>query len=202
MSSYMQMLRQAQATAVDENCNLLEQTVLNPPTFNNPAPRTIVKWVTTLFQLLLAFLDAVLKEVLAHISNVEAAIPTSGGVPLDVAVPAQTRPTPSATAWPTKSPQCAKCHAQGHSTDGCLTRDPTVMRKRVAGNQQKKEACKLNPPIPVSHPLYPYLAANIRPTPTPQDTAMVADAKELHRRCCQSACNRRKHHTATATPGS
>ncbi|KAI6128039.1 hypothetical protein EDD17DRAFT_1515903 [Pisolithus thermaeus] len=188
----MQMLRQAQATAVDENHNLLEQMVLSPLTFKNPTPRTIVKWVNALFQLLLAFLDAVLKEVLACISDVKAAIPTSGRVPLDVAVPAQTGPTPSATTQPAKSPH----------TNVCLTKDPAAMRKRVAGNQWKKEAHKLNPPIPVSHPLYLYLAANIPPIPTPQDTAMVADAKELHRRCHQSAHNRKKCHTATATPGS
>ncbi|KAI6128667.1 hypothetical protein EDD16DRAFT_1516143 [Pisolithus croceorrhizus] len=110
MSSYNQMLRQAQAATVDENCALLEQMVLSLPTFDNPAPRTIVSWVTTLFKLLLAFLDTVLKEVLACISNVKAAIPTSGGVPSDVTAPAQAGPTPSATAQLAKSPWCAKCH--------------------------------------------------------------------------------------------
>ncbi|KAI6100834.1 hypothetical protein EDD16DRAFT_1524835 [Pisolithus croceorrhizus] len=201
MSSYQQHLNQAQVAAVDESRCLLEQTVLDCPMFNNAMPRSIVNWVVMLFQLLLAFLDAVLQEISAHISNVEADIPTSGGVPSNVATVAQGGPTPSTAVWPTKSPQCTKCHACGHSTEMCLTKDPTVMRKRVAGNQKKKkDACK-PPPLPILHPLYPFIATTTS-SPTPQDVAMAADAEELWRRHCQSACDRKKHRAATATPAS
>ncbi|KAI6099334.1 hypothetical protein EDD16DRAFT_1526858 [Pisolithus croceorrhizus] len=72
----------------------------------------IVKWVTTILQLLLAFLDTVLKEVSVHISDVKAPVPTSGGEPLDVAVPAQPWSAPSGTAWPVKSPHDEKESSQ------------------------------------------------------------------------------------------
>ncbi|KAI6002515.1 hypothetical protein EDC04DRAFT_2611872 [Pisolithus marmoratus] len=165
-------------------------------------PRTIVNWVVTLFQFLLAFLDAIIQEILARISNVEADIPISGGAPSNVTAAAQSRPACSATIWPTKSPQCAKCHAHRHSTEECLMKAPTTMRKRVAGNQRKKKDTHKLPPLPVSHPLYPFITTTTTSSPTPQDVAMAADAEELWRRRRQSAHDRKKHHTATATPGS
>ncbi|KAI6039981.1 hypothetical protein EDC04DRAFT_2602847 [Pisolithus marmoratus] len=202
MSSYQQRLDQAQVDAADESRCLLEQTVLDHPTFDNVAPRTIVNWVVTLFQFLLAFLDAVIREISACISDVEAGAPASGGVPSNVAMAARSGPAPSATARPTKSPQCAKCHARRHSTEECLTKDPATMRKRVAGNQRKKKDARKPPPIPVSHPLYPFITATTTSPPTPQDVAMAADAEELWRRRRQSTHDRKKHHAATATPGS
>ncbi|KAI6006754.1 hypothetical protein EDC04DRAFT_2907762 [Pisolithus marmoratus] len=202
MSSYQQHLNQGQVDAVDESRHLLEQMVLDRPTFDNVAPRTIVNWVVTLFQFLLAFLDAVIREISAHISDVEADALASGGAPSNVATAARSGPAPSATARPTKSPRCAKCHACHHSTEECLTKDPTVMRKRVAGNQRKKKDTRKPPPLPVSHPLYPFIAATTTSPPTPQDVTLAADTEELQRRRCQSARDRKKHCTATATPGS
>ncbi|KAI6017455.1 hypothetical protein EDC04DRAFT_2902634 [Pisolithus marmoratus] len=201
MSSYQQHLSQSQVDAVDESRHL-EQTVLNRPTFDNVAPRTIVNWVVTLFQFLLVFLDAVVWEISAHISNVEVDALASGGAPSNVAMAAQSGPAPSATTWPTKSPWCAKCHAHCHNTEECLMKDPTTMRKRVAGNQRKKKDTCKPPPLPVSHPLYPFITATTTSSPTPQDVAMAADAEELQRRCHQSAHDRKKHRAATATPGS
>ncbi|KAI6043556.1 hypothetical protein EDC04DRAFT_2890703 [Pisolithus marmoratus] len=202
MSSYQQTLSRAQVQAVDESRRLLDETILNRPMFDNAAPRSIVNWVVTLFQFLLAFLDAVLWEITARISNVEVDIPTSGGAPSNVATAACSGPAPSATTQPTKSPRCAKCHARRHSTTECLTKDPATMRKRVAGNQRKKKDAHKPPPIPVSHPLYPFIAATTS-SPTPQDVALAADAKELRRRHHQSAHDRKKHRTTTAaTPGS
>ncbi|KAI6009668.1 hypothetical protein EDC04DRAFT_2906546 [Pisolithus marmoratus] len=202
MSSYQQCLDQAHAIAVDESQCLLEQAVLNCPMFDNVMPRTIVNWVVTLFQFLLAFLDAVIQEILACISDVEADTPASGGAPLNVTAVAQGRPAHSATTQPTKSPWCAKCHAHHHSTEECLMKDPAAMRKRVAGNQRKKKDTHKPPPLPISHPLYPFIATTTTSSPTPQDIAMAADAEELQRRCHQSACDRKKHHATTATPGS
>ncbi|KAI6015718.1 hypothetical protein EDC04DRAFT_2608663 [Pisolithus marmoratus] len=202
MSSYQQTLSRAQVQAVDESQCLLDETLLNRPTFDNAAPRSIVNWVVALFQFLLAFLDAVLWEITARISDVEADAPTSGGAPLNVATAACSGPAPSATAWPTKSPRCAKCHARHHSTEECLMKDPAVMRKRVAGNQRKKKDARKPPPIPVSHPLYPFIAATTTSSPTPQDVTMAADAEELWRRHRQSARDRKKHRAAAATPGS
>ncbi|KAI6021093.1 hypothetical protein EDC04DRAFT_2901441 [Pisolithus marmoratus] len=202
MSSYQQCLTQSQVDAVDKSRRLLEQTVLDRPTFDNVAPRTIVNWVVTLFQFLLAFLDAVIWEISARISDVEADALASGGVPSNVAVAAQSGPAPSATAQPTKSPWCAKCHARRHSTEECLTKDPATMRKRVAGNQRKKKDTCKPPPIPISHPLYPFIATTTTSSPTPQDVTMAADAEELWRRHCQSTRDRKKHHATTATPGS
>ncbi|KAI6043326.1 hypothetical protein EDC04DRAFT_2600212 [Pisolithus marmoratus] len=202
MLSYQQRLSQGQAVAVDKSRCLLEQMVLDHPTFDNVAPRTIVNWVVTLFQFLLVFLDAVIQEISACISDVKEDALASGGAPLNVAAAAQSRPTPSATAQPTKSPRCAKCHARHHSTEECLMKDPAVMRKRVAGNQRKKKDARKPPPVPVSHPLYPFIATTTTSLPTPQDVALAADAEELQRRCHQSACDRKKHRTTTATPGS
>ncbi|KAI6038415.1 hypothetical protein EDC04DRAFT_2896435 [Pisolithus marmoratus] len=202
MSSYQQTLSRAQVQAVDESRCLLDETILNRPTFDNAVPRSIVNWVVTLFQFLLAFLDAVFQEIMACISNVEADTLTSGGAPSNVAAAARSGPAPSATARPTKSPRCAKCHARHHSTEECLTKDPAAMRKRVAGNQRKKKDAHKPPPIPISHPLYPFIATTTS-SPTPQDIALAADAEELWRRRCQSAHDRKKHRAATtATPGS
>ncbi|KAI6041576.1 hypothetical protein EDC04DRAFT_2893054 [Pisolithus marmoratus] len=203
MSSYQQRLTQGQVDAVDKSRCLLEQTVLDRPMFDNVVPRTIVNWVVTLFQFLLVFLDAVIREISARISDVEADALTSGGAPSNVAAAARSRPAPSATAQPTKSPRCAKCHTRRHSTEECLTKDPAAMRKRVAGNQRKKKDTHKPPPVPVSHPLYPFIATATTSSPTPQDVAMAADTEELWRRCHQSAHDRKKHRTATtATPGS
>ncbi|KAI5984563.1 hypothetical protein EDC04DRAFT_2914252 [Pisolithus marmoratus] len=202
MSSYQQCLDQAQANAVDKSQHLLEQAVLDHPMFDNIVPRTIVNWVVMLFQFLLAFLDAVMQEILARISNVEADAPTSGGAPSNVTTAAQSRPAHSTTTQPTKSPRCAKCHAHHHSTEECLMKDPAAMRKRVAGNQRKKKDAHKLPPLPISHPLYPFIAATTTSSPTPQDVTMAADAEELQRRCHQSACDRKKHRATTATPGS
>ncbi|KAI5994543.1 hypothetical protein EDC04DRAFT_2613184 [Pisolithus marmoratus] len=168
MSSYQQCLAQSHVDAVDESQRLLDQTLLDCPMFDNVAPRTIVNWVVTMFQFLLAFLDAVFREITAHISDVKEDALTSGGASLNVAVAARSRPTPRATTWPAKSPQCAKCHTHHHSTEECMMKDPAAMRKRVARNQRKKKNTRKPPPIPVSHPLYPFIAATVTPSPTPK----------------------------------
>ena len=180
----------------------------------------VVQWVATLFGLLARTLDATVQELRAEWAQNEDSDSQSGESTSSTAPPASsTVPPPtrsratagssaqahvSTTAASRSKQWCAKCHAMGHSAPECLTQDPAAMRKRIAGNRQKKRDSRQD-----SRPLPPFIPAPAFPTypqlyplplaPQGFDAAFVADAEELRRRRHQSARDRRKHRAAPAT---
>ena len=187
----------------------------------NTALAIVVQWVATLFGLLVRSLDATVRELRAEWaqkddsdSQSEESASSSTAPPASSTAPPPTRSRAtagssaqahvSATAAPRSKQRCAKCHATGHSAPECLTQDPAAMRKRIAGNRQKKRDSRQD-----SRPLPPFFPAPAFPTyPQPYplpfaaqgfDAAFVADAEELRRRRHQSARDRRKHRAAPAS---
>ena len=210
-------------TTADDARRHLEGALGDPPRLPAGAGPLAVAdavsyWVVTLFQLLLRLLDAIVLDLQQRWAASEASESDSGSTPSSTLPPAtSTAPPPtrsqgatagssvqahlSAPAASGSRQQCAKCHAMGHSAPECLTQDPAAMRKRVAGNRQRKRDSRVGPrPLPpfFSAPAFP---AYQQPFPLPFvpqgfDAAFVADAEELRRRRHQSARDRRRHRAA------
>ena len=187
----------------------------------NTALAIVVQWVATLFGLLMRTLDATVQELRAEWARSQDSDSQSGESSSSSTAPpaSSTAPPPtrsratagsevqahaSAPAASRSRQRCAKCHATGHSAPECLTQDPAAMRKRIAGNRQKKAASRSGPrPLPPFFPAPSPFPAYLNPYPLPFapqgfDAAFVADAEELRRRRHQSARDRRKHHAAPA----
>ncbi|KAF8867633.1 hypothetical protein BD779DRAFT_1556563 [Infundibulicybe gibba] len=125
---------------------------------------------------------------------------------LENAAPVPPVPSSSSTQQPQppgSRRRCQRCHALGHDTDSCRTKDPAVMKKRVAKNakarnQPRKSAA---PSFPI--PSYPYSFSPYTPPPAPPPTAdslnaMIVDASELRRRATQSARDRKRFRRSQA----
>ena len=70
-----------------------------------------------------------LMEVTSCITEIEAKVPL---VPA-AAAPASTR---HLVVHPSVQIRCKRCHALGHNTTNCRTKDPVAVKKRVRNNQK------------------------------------------------------------------
>ena len=102
------------------------------------------------------------------------------------------------------SARCKQCHARGHDATQCRTTNPSAMRKRVARNNRiAKEArasiASSHIPVPAPPPFY-YHQPPSHVAPVPMNyAALAADATELRRRNAQSARDKRRKRTSTAS---
>ena len=195
-------------SAPDKSLTDLEATLASPPQVaGNPIATSILTWVVGAFHLLIRFIHGVSRDLLDRIDSIEEGLADRPAIP-------HTEEAGAGTSWAqaqsrggdaTRNWQrCAKCHACGHSTDACLTKDPTGMKKRVAQNQKGRRVSrsKAGPPIIQSLPtlLHQFYPAQMPSADSPYFTAaLVADAEELHRRRHQSGRDRKKHRATTTS---
>ena len=191
----------------------------NYPDQNRPViVLAVVAWVTYILRQLLQFTTSTLglfeddftsirnrlAELEGESSDTDEDAPTSSKRP-----PGTTTTTkPSSKAPGTK--KCNRCGASGHDTTDCRTRNPEMVKKRIANNKKaKKEADRLRsyPPPYAAHRIPPsrhyfdlldyaeYPAPQPPPRQGPTTRSMLAvhkDAEEFRRRQAQSARDRRK----------
>lgn len=192
----------------------------NYPDQNRPViVLAVVAWVTYILRQLLQFTTSTLglfeddfisirnrlAELEGESSDTDEDAPTSSKRP-----PGTTTTTkPSSKAPGTK--KCNRCGASGHDTTDCRTRNPEMVKKRIANNKKaKKEADRLRsyPPPYAAHRIppsrhyfdlldyaYEYPAPQPPPRQGPTTRSMLAvhkDAEEFRRRQAQSARDRRK----------
>jgi hypothetical protein len=111
---------------------------VNPP----PAVTTLIAWITAIITSLLNFISqflgvisddvATLKERVAELEvNVPHTAPAAQLTP-----PTQTTQQPlRPSAWT----RCKCCHALGHDTTDCRSRDLVAMKKHVSNNQKAQK---------------------------------------------------------------
>ena len=193
----------------------------NYPDQNRPVViLAVVAWITHIMRLLLQFTTSTLGlfeddfinvkgrlvELEGESSDEDEDAPTSSNRPPVIA----TTTKPSSSKAP-GSKKCNRCGASGHDTTDCRTRNPEMVKKRIANNKKaKKEADRLRsypPPyaahrVPPSRHYFDLLDyAYEYPAPQPPSRQGVAtrsmlavhkDAEEFRRRQAQSARDRRK----------
>ena len=134
---------------------------------------------------------------LEEIAGKEASHP-----PASAAAP---QPPTQQPSKPRARTRCQRCHALGHDTTDCRTKDPVATKKRVAKNARVRKAANDSrstlpqPTFPFSYPFTPYTP----PLPAPAHSsiqALFADATEMRRRTAQSARDKRRRPRAPAVP--
>ena len=185
-----------------ENLGQFERHVINPLVVDGPLPQLIVKWVTTLFTIVLNYFQdimGILSNLVNDLEELERIprVPPTSTIPNPVPT---TRDTTSATRTRT-SRRCAECHARGHIDTECRTKDPRLMRRRVATNIKRMKVNQVpafsSPPVPL-----PWASTTLPPMPSNHQafTAVAADAAELRRRRQQSNRDKRRaQRSATVT---
>ena len=84
--------------------------------------------------------------------------------------------------------KCSKCHAKGHASINCRSRNPAAVRKRIKANKKNNRTSRGYSSYPTSS----------FPTPFPShiassaQSAFIADAGELRRRRAQSKRDKAK----------
>jgi hypothetical protein len=107
----------------------------NPP----PVVVTLIAWIIAIITSLLNYVSlflgvisddvAALSERVAELEeNVPHAAPAAQPTP-----PTQTTQQPPR---PSARTRCKRCHALGHDTTDCRSRDPVAVKKRVSNNQK------------------------------------------------------------------
>jgi hypothetical protein len=120
--------------------------------------------------------------------------------------PPPTAPATTPASQPQRPPtrqRCQRCHALGHDTTECRTKDPAMTKKRIAKNAKDKARARLPAPAPPPHNAafaYPYApyAPHIAPQPSDTYAALIADATEMRRRAAQSSRDKRIRRRAPA----
>jgi len=198
---------------ISDDYDVVTKALDSKPNFTDPQTKALYNWVlrllTALFNYVIYFTgdnsdrhDHLKREVNELKEQVEelrthASLPAPD--PLTVQPPAPIKPETS-TAKPGR--RCQRCHAIGHDTATCRTKDPDVMKKRVSNNAKIKKAANdtyVQRPIPPR--LYPYQQYFGDPIIPPQQPlqayyAAIADAKEFRRRKMQSTKDRRRANAA------
>jgi len=170
----------------------------NPPT----VIVTLIGWITAIITSLLNFVSqflGVISDDVAGLAdrvseleeNVPHAAPAAQPTP-----PTQTSQQPPR---PSTRTRCKRCHALGHDTTECRSRDPVAVKKRVSNNQKARKRQQEATHLPASSAPYPlsfdplrYIHQPIPPTTTHALLAQAADAKELRRRKVQSMRDKRR----------
>lgn len=189
----------------------VESALASKPRFTDPQTTALYNWCFRLLTALLAYVTYFIgynsdeiQSLRERIEELESNVPA-------YAETVETSPQhpashPSRSSRPTR---CKRCHALGHDTNNCRSKDPVAIKKRVACNQKaRKEAerrTQYQPPPPLPH-TYAMPSHYVNPTIStihpeyPAFTALAADARELRRRKVQSTRDkRRKGGTSTTT---
>ena len=184
----------------------VERRLRTGPTLNaNPPPvvTSTITWITAILTSLLNYVTyfigdnsdqiMVLKNRISELEENVASTSAQQTIP----TPTQHEPLHP----PSRRARCKRCHALGHDTNDCRSKDPVAIKKRVANNQKaRKRTDTIQPPtIPTpytsptdfyGHPLFMH---NSMPTSSPQAlVALATDAKELRRRKVQSTRDKRR----------
>ena len=135
----------------------------NYPDQNRPvAILAVVAWITHIVRLLLKFIQLTLGLFKDDFINIRSRLEELEGESSDDDEDAPTsnrRPsgTTTTTKPSSKAPgmkKCNRCGASGHDTANCRTRNPEMVKKRIANNKKaKKEANRLRsyPPPYAAH---------------------------------------------------
>jgi hypothetical protein len=159
-----------------------------------PTYQALHSWVYSLFSILLAYVVQAITVVKQDLTDYRTRIPEFSQRLDDLERRPQTQdaapPTQPARA---RKGKCKRCHAFGHDEKDCRTKDPEVMKRRVAKNEKLKKRTPVIPP-PMPPPIH-YATA---PYPTPASPvpdsyiALFTDATEMRRRNAQSTRDKRK----------
>jgi hypothetical protein len=164
-----------------------------------PQLQSLLEWIRNLFALIMLYAHELGKSVKSDLHDIRYFLET-----IEPRVEAlEQRPQPQTAVipplqptLPTRRSKCKRCHAFGHDEENCRTKDPTVMKKRVAKNAKLKKQAIMSVAPPLAPALYPYTASPYPPPSAPPADrsyfAYVADATEMRRRTAQSTRDKRK----------
>jgi len=134
-----------------------------------------------------------LADILERVTALENAAPA-------VAAVAASAPTQQNPRTPSTRIRCQRCHALGHDTNECRTKDPAMTKKRVMKNtrakKQAQQAATL--PYPLAH--FPHQLPSYPPPTTDLHAgyaALLADATEMRRCAAQSRRDKGRSRRAT-----
>src|ERR1700683_1555728 len=180
----------------------VEQRLRSGPPLQQDAPlllKTVITWVTRIITSLLNyvsyFIGIISDDVAAltkRVAELEENVPHAAPV---------AQPTPPTTSQQPSHPsvrtRCKRCHALGHDTMDCRSKDPVALKKRVSNNQRARKKQELTQPLATS-PYYilmdplRHIHQQYPPTSPHALQALAADAKELRRRKVQSTWDKRR----------
>ena len=129
--------------------------------------------------------------------------------------PTTPHPNLQQPSHPSRRPRCKHCHALGHDTNDCRTKDPIAVKKRISNNQKARKRNEKDPPLG-GLPVAPNQSVQFGPLSVTDSwgyaiyyncssqsfeayTALAADAKELRRRKVQSTWDKRRQRMSTNT---
>ena len=192
---------------ISNDYDVVKQALESKPKFIDAQTIALYNWcfrlLTALFNYVTFFIGdnsdrhELLKQEVDELKEQVEELRTHASLPAPDPLPVK---QPS-TAKPGK--RCQRCHATGHDTTTCHTRDPDAMKKRVSNNAKIKKAATdiyVQRPIPPRlHPYPQYFGDPIIPPQQPLQAyfAAIADAKEFRRRKMQSTKDRRRANVAT-----
>jgi hypothetical protein len=198
---------------ISDDYDVVTKALDSKPKFTDPQSIALYNWcfrlLTALFNYVTyfigdnadrhQFLKQEVDELKEQVEELRTHASLPAPEPLPVKQPNTTKPE-SSTAKPGR--RCQRCHATGHDTTTCRTRDPDAMKKRVSNNAKIKKAANdiyVQRPIPPRlHPYPQYFGDPIIPPQQPLQAyyAAIADAKEFRRRKMQSTKDRRRTNAA------
>jgi hypothetical protein len=199
----------------------VESALASKPRFTDQQSIALYNWcfrlITALFNYVSYFLGDNSDRTDDLIRRVQALEEQS-----QVPQPQQTIPQstiPQQPSRPSSRRRCKRCHAIGHDTNECRTKDPIAIKKRVTNNQKARKKLDQDPPLSGTGPsLHPSNSSvHFSPYGPPTDsfgnqmfynrssstyeafTALAVDAKELRRRKVQSARDKRRRGATSTT---
>lgn len=167
-----------------------------------PVVVTLIAWITAIITSLLNYVSTSLGVISddaaaldERVAELEANVPQAA----PAAQPTPSTPTSQQPARPSTRTRCKRCHALGHDTTDCRSRDPVAVKKRVSNNQKARKRQQEATQLPASTAPYVlsfdplrHIHQPIPPTTTHALLAQAADAKELRRRKVQSMRDKRR----------
>ena len=122
----------------------VEELLRVGPTLQSTPPgalKATIDWIRAILQLLLVFVNiaiGTLTEDIDMITDRIAALEmTTTTQP--VREQAAATATPAQPSRPSTRTRCKRCHALGHTTEECCTKDPAAIKKRVGHNQKEQK---------------------------------------------------------------
>jgi len=198
------------------------------PKFTDPQVKALYNWVlrlvTALFNYVSYFIgdnsdrtDSLQHRVLDLEEKLQE-LQSSSAVPSTAVPPTTPHPNPQQPPHQSRRPRCKRCHALGHDTNDCRSKDPVAVKKRISNNQKASKLNAKDPPllggpgvsiVPTSSVQFGPLGPTDRwgyPLQYNQSSnsfealaALAVDAKELRRRKVQSTRDKRRRGATTNT---